>query len=88
MSFPKYNVGDKVVISQNIIGDYNCPKTDCYINRAMTTYKGRVATIKAIAGYNSDTPGRRYYLDIDDREWHWTYTMFQPLKLFKRKELS
>lgn len=88
MSFPKYNVGDKVVISQNIIGDYNCPKTDCYINRAMTTYKGRVATIKDIARYESDTPARRYYLDIDNGHWHWTYTMFQPLKLLKRKELS
>ena len=88
MSFPKYNVGDKVVVSQNIVAKYNCPKTDCYINNDMTTYKGRVATIKAIYGYRSDTPSRRYYLDIDDREWHWTYTMFQPLKLFKRKELS
>ena len=88
MSFPKYNVGDKVVISHNIIGDYNCPKTDCYINRAMTAYKGRVATIKEIFSYESDTPARRYYLDIDNGQWHWTYTMFQPLKLFKRKELS
>jgi hypothetical protein len=88
MSFPKYNVGDKVVISQSIVGGYNCPKTDCYINRDMTEYKGRVATIKAIDVYKSDTPSRRYYLDIDDREWQWTYTMFQPLKLLKRKELS
>ena len=87
MSFPKYNVGDKVVISQNIIGDYNCPKTDCYINSTMTTYKGRVATIKDIARYESDTPARRYYLDIDSGEWHWTYTMFQPLKPLKRKVL-
>lgn len=88
MSFPKYNVGDKVVISQNIVAKYNCPKTDCYINTDMTIYKGRVATIKGIYGYRSDTPSRRYYLDIDDGEWHWTYTMLQPLKLFKRKELS
>lgn len=88
MSFPKYNVGDKVVVSQNIVAKYNCPKTDCYINTDMTIYKGRVATIKDIAGYRSDTPSRRYYLDIDDGEWHWTYTMLQPLKLFKRKELS
>lgn len=88
MSFPKYNVGDKVVISHNILGDYNCPKTDCYINRAMTTYKGRVATIKVIYGYRSDTPRRKYLLDIDDGEWDWTCTMFQPLKLLKRKELS
>lgn len=88
MSFPKYNVGDKVIISQNIIGDYNCQKTDCYINRDMTTYKGRVATIKDIARYESDTPARRYYLDIDNGHWRWTYTMFQPLKLLKRKELS
>ena len=87
MSFPKYNVGDKVVISQNIIGDYNCPKTDCYINRAMTTYKGRVATIKAIYGFERDTPRQKYYLDIDNGEWHWTYTMFQPLKPLKRKVL-
>ena len=87
MSFPKYNVGDKVVISQNIIGDYNCPKTDCYINRAMTTYKGRVATIKSIYGFERDTPRQRYYLDIDNGEWHWTYTMFQPLKPLKRKVL-
>ena len=87
MSFPKYNVGDKVVISQNIIGDYNCPKTDCYINRAMTTYKGRVATIKAIYGFERDTPRQKYYLDIDNGDWHWTYTMFQPLKLLKRKVL-
>lgn len=88
MSFPEYNVGDKVVISQNIIANYNCPKTDCYINSTMTTYKGRVATIKAIYGYRSDTPSRRYYLDIDNGKWHWTYTMFQPLKPLKRKELS
>jgi hypothetical protein len=54
----------------------------------MTTYKGRVATIKAIYGYTSDTPCRRYYLDIDDGEWQWTYTMFHPRKLLKRKELS
>lgn len=88
MSFPKYNVGDKVVVSQNIVAKYNCPKTDCYINTDMTIYKGRVATIKGIYCYRSDTPSRRYYLDIDDGEWHWTYTMFQPLKLLKRKELS
>lgn len=87
MSFPEYKVGDKVVISQNIIGDYNCPKTDCYINIDMTTYKGRVATIKAIDPYESATPSRRCYLDIDDGKWQWTYTMFQPLKLLKRKEL-
>ena len=88
MSFPKYNIGDKVLISHSIIGDYNCPKTDCYINSTMTTYKGIVATIKGIARYESDTPARRYYLDIDNGQWDWTYTMFQPLKLLKRKELS
>ena len=87
MSFPKYNVGDKVVISQNIIGDYNCPKTDCYINTDMTIYKGRVATIKSIYGFERDTPRQKYYLDIDNGDWHWTYTMFQPLKLLKRKVL-
>ena len=87
MSFPKYNIGDKVIISQNIIGDYNCPKTDCYINSDMTVYKGRVATIKGIYYFDIDTPRQRYYLDIDSGEWHWTYTMFQQLKPLKRKVL-
>ena len=88
MSFPKYNVGDKVLIRHSIIGLYNCSKTDCYINSDMTAYKGRVATIKGIYYVDRDTPRQRYYLDIDRGEWYWTYTMFQPLKPLKRKILQ
>lgn len=87
MSFPKYRIGDKVVISHNIKGHYNCPKTECYINNDMTSYKGRIATIKDIHYYEKGTPRQRYYLDIDDGEWHWTYTMFQQLKPLRRKVL-
>ena len=53
----------------------------------MTVYKGRVATIKGIYYFDRDTPRQRYYLDIDSGKWHWTYTMFQPLKPLKRKVL-
>ena len=87
MSFPKYNVGDKVLISHSIIGRYNCPETDCYINNYMTVYKGRVATIRAVHYFQSHTPRRRYLLDIDDGKWNWTYTMLHRLKPLKRKVL-
>lgn len=66
----KYKVGDKVKIREDLIVGNEYGADD--FAEEMELYKGGIATITDI--YNN-----KYFIDVDDGEWHWTDEMFEDI---------
>ena len=64
----KYKVGDRVKIREDLIVGNEYGADD--FAEEMELYKGGIATITDI--YNN-----KYFIDVDDGEWHWTDEMFE-----------
>lgn len=67
----KYKVGDKVKIREDLIVGNEYGADD--FAEEMELYKGGIATITDI--YNN-----KYFIDVDDGEWHWTDEMFEDIE--------
>lgn len=81
--FPKLELGQRVVIKS--LDWYNSNKnehtgivelmTDFFVED-MSEYCGKTATIVDVSkDVNGDT---MYRIDLDNRDWNWTYEMFEP----------
>ena len=64
----KYKVCDRVKIREDLIVGNEYGADD--FAEEMELYKGGIATITDI--YNN-----KYFIDVDDGEWHWTDEMFE-----------
>lgn len=84
--FPKLELGQKVVIKS--LDWYNSNKnehtgivelmTDFFVED-MSEYCGKTATIVDVSkDVNGESDAIMYRIDLDNRDWNWTYEMFEP----------
>lgn len=84
--FPKLELGQKVVIKS--LDWYNSNKnehtgivelmTDFFVED-MSVYCGKTATIiDVFKDVNGESDATVCRIDLDNRDWNWTYEMFEP----------
>lgn len=74
----KYNVGDKVLIRDDLVVDEEYD--GCLFVLSMERYMGKQAKIIKMRTLTTDPPTIRYRLDIDGEMWSWSDPMLLPCR--------
>lgn len=73
----RYNVGDRVVVRENLRGAVRRDITPG-VNSEMESLEGRVCTISFV--YENSAGWVRYYLKEDEEEYVWCSEFFEPVE--------
>ena len=71
-----YGVGDRVIVSDKLLGDSYLPIGGLYVAPQMLEYAGREVTISHII---QSTKDERYRIEEDDGNWVWSTECFTGL---------